>query len=77
MVTPRLTQEERSVLEGEGASAMAMRVVVEAAGFMGAERLVEITSAHIDGCLYHGDGGVEFAEELVQADARVRVMVSR
>ncbi len=73
MATLRLTQEERAVLEGQGASAMAMRIVVEAAGFMGAERLVEITSAHIDGCLYHGDGGVEFAEKLVQADARVRV----
>ncbi len=40
---------------------------------MGASKLVEITSAHIDGCLYHGDGGVEFAEALVAGEGRVAV----
>jgi predicted aconitase len=55
------------------AAAMAMRIVTRMADLMGAERLVAITSAHIDGCLYHGDGGVEFAERLVSGGARVRV----
>lgn len=50
-----------------------MRVVVAAAELLGAERLVEIASAHIDGCLYHGDGGVEFAERLVAGGGRVAV----
>jgi predicted aconitase len=74
-VTLDLTPAERSTLDGAdgAASALAMRVVVAAAELLGADRLVEITSAHIDGCLYHGDGGVEFAEKLVAGGGRVTV----
>jgi predicted aconitase len=70
-----LTSEERASLAGErgAATALAMRVVAAAAELLGAERLVEISSAHVDGCLYHGDGGVEFAERLVAGGGRVRV----
>ncbi|MFH5905903.1 aconitase X, partial [Clostridium perfringens] len=32
-----------------------------------------VTSAHIDGCLYHGDSGVEFAEALVAGGGQVAV----
>lgn len=72
---PVLTQQERSTLAGEQgeASAMAMRVVVAAAEFLDAPALIEVTSAHIDGCLHHGDGGVEFAEKLVGGGGRVAV----
>lgn len=52
---------------------MAMRVVTAAAELLGAESLVEVSSAHIDGCLHHGDGGVEFAEALVEGGGRVVV----
>ncbi len=71
----KLTPEERAFRDGAhgDAAALAMRVVVAAAELLGAERLVEIVSAHIDGCLYHGDGGVEFAERLVAGGGRVRV----
>jgi predicted aconitase len=50
-----------------------MRLVVGAADLLGAGSLIEISSAHIDGCLYHGDGGVEFAERLVAGGGRVAV----
>lgn len=75
MAEPFLTAEERNVLEGSAGEAArtAMRIVVEMAGLLGAERLVPIGSAHIDGCLYHGDGGVEFAQRLVEDGARVAV----
>src|SRR3989304_3956165 len=65
-MTLPLTPDERAYLDGAHgeAGALAMRVVVAAAELLGASRLVEIQSAHIDGCLYHGDGGVEFAERL-------------
>lgn len=71
----RLTGAERALLAGESgaAAAMAMRIVVRAAELLGADRLVEITSAHVDGCLYHGDGGVAFAEALVAGGGRVAV----
>jgi predicted aconitase len=66
---------ERGLLEGaagEGA-ALAMRVLVAAARVLDAPRLVPIRSAHIDGCLYHGDSGTLFAERLVGLGARVAV----
>lgn len=70
-----LTPHERAFLEGAHgeAAAMAMRVVVAAAELLGARRLVAIESAHVDGCLYHGDGGVEFAERLAAGGAKVAV----
>jgi predicted aconitase len=40
---------------------------------MGAERLVDVVSAHVDGCLYHGLAGLEFAERLVAGGASVSV----
>ena len=70
-----LTDLQRAVAggaSGEGA-AMAMRLVADAAAILGAPRLVPVESAHIDGCLYHGDGGTEFAEKLVEGGAQVRV----
>jgi predicted aconitase len=70
-----MTSEERDIADGgSGAAAqMAMRIVADMGQIMGARELVAITSAHIDGCLYHGDGGVEFAERLVDLGGRVRV----
>ena len=70
-----LTQTERGLLAGTSgqATAMCMRVVIAAAEVLGAESLVEISSAHIDGCLHHGDGGVEFAELLVEGGGQVAV----
>ncbi len=75
VTTMRLTTEEQAIARGAlgEAAGMAMRIVIEATEFLGGTQLVEISSAHIDGCLYHGDGGVEFAERLVSGDAKVRV----
>jgi predicted aconitase len=70
-----LTAEERAIAggeRGEGA-ATAMRIVAETARLMGAERLIPIESAHIDGALYHGDSGTLFAERLVAGGARTAV----
>ena len=55
------------------ATAMAMRILVDMAKLMGADRLVPITSAHIDGCVYFGDAGVLFAEKLRDLGGRVTV----
>lgn len=71
----RLSDEERALLAGEqGAAAeLAMRVIVTMAALSGARRLVGISSAHVDGCLYHGRAGLDFAERLAAAGGRVRV----
>ena len=73
--TVELTERDRAMLAGElgEAAAVAMRILVTMAGVYGAGRLLDIEGAHIDGCLYHGDSGVDFAELLVAAGARVRV----
>jgi predicted aconitase len=74
-VAVQLTTDERAIAagaRGDGA-AMAMRIVAETARLMGAERLIPIESAHIDGALYHGDSGTLFAERLVAGGARTAV----
>jgi predicted aconitase len=70
-----LTSDEQRMLDGrEGeAVATAMRILTRAASAMGADRLLEITAAHIDGCLYHGRAGLDFAERLAGTGARVAV----
>ncbi len=70
-----LTAEDEAMLAGEEGTAvqMAMRILVTMAGVYGAARLLDVASAHIDGCLYHGYSGLEFAERLVAGGARVRI----
>jgi predicted aconitase len=63
------------MLDGEHgpAVALAMRVVVRTAASMQAEHLLDITGAHIDSCLYHGQVGLDFARRLADDGARVSV----
>lgn len=71
----RLSAGDEEILAGaagEG-TALAMRILVGAAQALDAETLIDIESAHIDGCLYHGDSGTLFAEKLVDTRAKVRV----
>ncbi len=60
---------------GRGA-ALAMRVLVAVAESMGAPNLVDIESAHVDGCLYVGPVSIDFVRALVDGDARVAVPTS-
>src|ERR1700685_1665402 len=71
----RLTDQDQELLEGaHGAgAALAMPILVKTARLLGAEELLDVQSAHIDGCLYHGDGGVLFAEQLAAHAARPHV----
>lgn len=50
-----------------------MRLVVRAAEVTGAERLIDITGAHVDSCLYHGEATLDFVDRLVDGAARVAV----
>ncbi len=73
-----LTDDERAMLRGEAgpATAMAMRILVRMAPLYGADRLLPVTRAHIDGCIYEGDAGLQFAERLAAEGGRVRVPTS-
>ncbi len=70
-----LTSTDQSLLNGDRgpAAQMAMRILVTMARVYGAERLLDIESAHIDGCLYHGDSGIDFAQKLVDGGAQTAV----
>jgi hypothetical protein len=63
------------MLAGERGTAaqMAMRILTTMARVYGAPRLLDIESAHIDGCLYHGQSGLDFAQRLVDGGAQVVV----
>lgn len=55
------------------AVALAMRFVQRCAFVMRAPHLIDISSAHIDGCLYHGQASLDFVERMVAGGARVAV----
>ena len=50
-----------------------MRLVVRAAEVSGATSLIDITRAHVDSCLYHGEATLDFVARLVDGRARVSI----
>jgi len=50
-----------------------MRLVIRAAEATGADRLIDVTRAHVDSCLYHGEASLDFVQRLVDGRARVSV----
>lgn len=71
----RLTADDRAMLNGEvGAAAASAMAVLSAFGdALGAAELLDISRAHIDGCLFHGQVSLDFVERLVAGAGRVRV----
>ena len=71
----RLTEHDRALLDGRHGKAaqMAMQIVLRMAELQGADHLVDVTQAHIDGCIYTGPASLRFAQQLVQWGAKVRV----
>ncbi len=70
-----LTDADQAMLDGEQGPAdqMAMRIISRMAGIVGADRLMDITGAHIDSSLYMGEATLEFAEKLANLGAQVKV----
>jgi predicted aconitase len=68
-----LSPHQSHLVQGSDGAAMAMRIVADAAQLLGAERLIPVASAHIDGALYHGDSGTYFAERLVELHAKTKI----
>src|SRR5437867_3123645 len=71
----RLTADEEAMLGGEAGPAvqLASRLLVWLGEITGADRLVPIVAAHVDGCLYHGPVSIDFARRLVEGGGRVCV----
>ncbi|NWA05781.1 cis-3-hydroxy-L-proline dehydratase [Pseudomonas gingeri] len=70
-----LSEHDLALLEGQygKAAQIAMQIVLQMAELQGAPSLLDVTQAHIDGCIYTGPASLRFAEQLVQWGARVRV----
>ena len=52
---------------------LAMDIICAMAENQGAERLIDVAQAHIDGCIYASSANLVFAEKMVDMGAQVRV----
>ncbi|QGZ29395.1 aconitase X [Stutzerimonas stutzeri] len=70
-----LTEHDRAMLTGAHGKATqaAMQILLRMAELQGAQALVDITQAHIDGCIYTGPASLRFARQLADWGARVKV----
>ena len=70
-----LSPSDRRMLDGaDGVAAQqAMRIICGMARQQGATGLVDVTRAHVDGCIYAGPANLVFAEAMEGLGARVRV----
>jgi predicted aconitase/predicted aconitase with swiveling domain len=70
-----LTDADRAMLDGQDGLAvqLAMRIICAMAAQQGATGLVDVTQAHIDGCIYASPANLTFAEKIADMGARVRV----
>ncbi len=73
-----LSTRDQALLDGRHgpANRMAMQIIVRMAELSGADRLMDITGAHVDSSLYMGEATLEFAERLAEMGGRVRVPTS-
>jgi hypothetical protein len=73
--TVELSQTDREILDGGHGKAaqVAMSITLRMANLQGARKLIDVTQAHIDGCIYTGPASLRFAEKLRDLGAKVRV----
>jgi len=50
-----------------------MKLLVAMGEISGATRMIDVSSAHIDSCLYHGRAGLDFADRLAESGGFVKV----
>lgn len=73
-----LSETDRAMRDGaEGPAArQAMRILCAMAVQQGADALIDVSQAHIDGCIYASPANLTFAERMATLGARVRVPTS-
>lgn len=73
--TIKLSPFDRATLEGaQGkASQVAMQIIVRMARLQGADELIDVVQAHVDGCIYTGSASLRFAQQLCNWGGRVRI----
>lgn len=75
IATLDLSDTDRAMLEGKQGLAIqqAMRIICAMAAQQGANRLIDVTQGHIDGCIYASPANLVFAERMAEMGAQVRV----
>jgi predicted aconitase len=70
-----LSAFDRALMNGEfgKAAASAMALLTAFSEAIGAAALLDISGAHVDGCLHHGKVSLDFVERLAAEGGRVRV----
>lgn len=70
-----LSGEDQKLLSGDygKAAKIAMQVICKMAVIQGATRFIDVSQAHIDGCVYNGPSSLLFASQLNDWGAKVRV----
>ena len=71
----KLSKADQAYLDGihGKAAQVAMKVILRMAHLQGANQLIDVTQAHIDGCVYTGHGSLRFAQQLRDWGGRVTV----
>ena len=70
-----LDDTDTALLRGDHgpAAAFAMELLVAYGEALGAPHFIDVTGAHVDGCLYHGQASLDFVRRLTELGGRVRV----
>ncbi|RLL74515.1 DUF521 domain-containing protein [Ochrobactrum soli] len=70
-----LSAADQAMMTGADGDAtkLAMEIICAMAENQGAERLIDVAQAHIDGCIYASPANLIFAEKMADMGARVRV----
>lgn len=71
----RLSVRDEALLAGKSgpAARIAMAILIEMAGLQGAREMLDVTRAHIDGCIYSSPANLQFVEKMLALGGRVCV----
>ncbi len=72
-MTLALTPEQNTLIQTKNARSAALEFVASYAQAVGASSLIPIESAHIDGCLYHGEVSLDFVKHFIALGAKVAI----
>ncbi len=70
-----LSNTDRQMLAGKHGPAqkIAMETLCLMAAAQGADKLINVSRAHIDGCIFAHDANLDFAEKMYQIGAKIRI----
>lgn len=70
-----LSPGDQAMLDGDEGEPcrIAMQIICAMAELQGAERLIDVTQVHIDGCIYASPANLTFAQVMMDMGAKVRV----